>query len=91
MDEKSDGAWQKHNTAGSEAYERGDYAEAETHWVKALGEAERFDKLDPRLHMSMLSLALLYQTRGKHTEANDLFRRSRALWDEESLNRKVDA
>ncbi len=66
------GQWNTLNAAGIEAYQRGDYAEAEKQWSAALKEAEGFGPQDPRLATSLKDLAGLYHDQGRYAEAEPL-------------------
>ena len=67
--------------AGTEAYEQGNYTEAEKLFVAALKEAEKFGPQDPRLATSLNNLANLYNTQGKYGEADPLYKRSLEIWE----------
>ncbi len=71
--------WETHDAAGQEAYQRGDYAEAEKQLTAAVKEAEEFARPDPRLARSLNNLALLYQAQGRHAEAEPLHKRALAI------------
>ncbi len=75
------GQWNTLNAAGIEAYQRGDYAEAEKQWSAALKEAEGFGPQDPRLATSLNDLAGLYHDQGRYAEAEPLYKRSQAIWE----------
>ena len=74
-------AWEKYTKAGTEAYQRGQYAEAEKQFVAALKEAEKFGAQDPRLATSLNNLATLYINQGKYAEAESLLRRALATFE----------
>ena len=74
-----DTAWEKYMKAGMEAYQQGQYAEAEKQFSAALKEAEKFGEQDPRVGSSLNNLAALYQVQGKYGEAEPLYRRSLAI------------
>ncbi len=73
------GQWNTLNAAGIEAYQRGDYAEAEKRWSAALKEAEGFGPQDPRLATSLNNLGFLYQAQGRYAEAEPLYQRALAI------------
>ncbi len=73
------GQWNTLNAAGIEAYQRGDYAEAEKQWSAALKEAEGFGPQDPRLATSLNNLAELYRAQGRYAEAEPLHKRGLAI------------
>ncbi len=73
--------WQSHMDAGDQAYQQGNYAEAEKQLVGALKEAEGFGPQDPRLATSLNNLGLVYDAQGKYTEAEPLYKRSLAIWE----------
>ena len=68
--------WETYNNAGIEAYERGNYAEAEKQWLASLKEAETIGPEDPRLAFSLNNLANLYNDQGKYAEAEPLYQRA---------------
>ena len=71
--------WQSHMVAGAQAYQQGNYPEAEKRLVAAVEEAEGFGPRDPRLATTLNNLAVLYQARGKYTEAEPLYKRALAI------------
>ncbi len=71
--------WETNTAAGYEAYEQGDYAEAEKAWSAALQEAEKFGPEDPRLAESLGNLGVAYRDQGKYAEAEPLFKRSLSI------------
>ncbi len=75
------GQWNTLNAAGIEAYQRGDYAEAEQQWRAALKEAEGFGPQDPRLAASLNNLAELYHAQGRYAEAEPFYERALAIWE----------
>ncbi len=70
------GGWEALNAAGLEAYQRGDYAEAEKQWGAALKAAEEFGSKDPRLATSLNNLAGLYHAQGRDADAEPLYERA---------------
>ena len=76
-----DTRWENATTAGMKAYQEGRYAEAEQLLTAALKEAEKFGKQDPRLATILNSLALLYSKQGKYTEAEPLYQRALAIYE----------
>ncbi len=70
--------WEALNAAGTEAYERGDYAEAEKQFGAALEEAEGFGPRDLRLATTLYNLAELYGAQVRHVEAEPLYKQARA-------------
>ena len=74
-----DAAWEKYMKAGTEALERGQYAEAEKLLLFALKEAEKFGELDGRLATSLNNLAELYHAQGNYAKAEPLHRQSLAI------------
>ena len=78
------GEWETLNATAFEAYQRGDYAEAEKQWSGALKAAEEFGLEDPRLATSLNNLALLYEAQGKYVEAEPLYKRALAI-DEKAV------
>ena len=77
--------WETNTAAGYEAYEQGDYAEAEKAWSAALQEAEKFGPEDPRMPTSLNNLATVYQAQGKYAEAEPLLKRALAI-DQKALD-----
>ena len=71
--------WREYNTAGIEAYQRGDYVDAERLLSAALEEAEEFGVEDLRFATSLNNLALLYYTQGRYAEAEPLYQRALAI------------
>ena len=71
--------WQSHMGAGVQAYQQGNYAEAERQWGSALKEAKRFGPQDPRLATTLNNLAELYRAQGKYAEAEPLHKHSLAI------------
>ncbi|MCH6577531.1 MAG: tetratricopeptide repeat protein, partial [Proteobacteria bacterium] len=76
--------WQSHMDAGVQAYQQGNYPEAEKQLVGALKEAEEFGPQDPRLATSLNNLAELYRAQGRYAEAEPLYKRALAI-DEKAL------
>ncbi len=70
------GQWNTLNAAGIEAYQQGNYPEAEKQLAAAVKEAERFGPQDPRLATSINNLAGLHLVQGKYAEAEPLFKRA---------------
>ena len=71
--------WGKASAKASEALQQGKYDEAETLWKAALKDAESFPPDDPRLVVSLKSLADLYNDQKKFTEAEPLYQRLLAI------------
>ena len=65
-------SWEDRMRAGIQAYQKGDYGQAEGHWKAGLEEAKEFGPEDPRLATSLNNLALVYQAQGKYAEAVSL-------------------
>ena len=74
-----DGRWETYSTSGIDAYQQGDYAEAEKQFGAALKEAEKFGPQDPRLATSLNNLAELYRAQGRYAEAEPLHKRALAI------------
>jgi hypothetical protein len=79
----ADEEWEKYNLSGKLACEHCNYKKAEQMWEKALAIAEKFDKRDIRLHLSLSSLAVLYNMQHRHNESTALFNRSQEIWSAE--------
>ncbi len=73
------GQWNTLNAVGMEAYQRGDYAEAEKQLAAAVKEAEGFGPQDPRLATSLNNLAEVYRLEGRYGKAEPLHRRALAI------------
>jgi len=71
--------WGRYMVAGEQAYEQGDYDEAEKQFLRALKEAENFGEQDSRLAKSLQALATLYSLEDKHQEAVLLLQRAVAI------------
>ncbi len=84
LGELGSSTWESYNKAGEDAYQQGNYAEAEKQLLAARAEAERFAPDDPRLGTSLNNLAELYRNQGKYAEAEPLYQRSLAI-DEKAL------
>ena len=69
-------SWEDQMRAGIQAYQKGNYPQAERHWKAGLEEAKEFGSEDPRLATSLNNLALLYKIQGKYAEAEPLYQRS---------------
>ena len=74
--------WDTHNKAGSAAYRTGDYGEAAARFEAALRELETFDPSVFRQTLTLNNLAAVYQSLGRHAEAEPLYRRSLAIREE---------
>src|SRR5262245_19939042 len=68
--------WKAQTEAGSQAYQRGQFSEAEQFLAGAVAEAEKFGPQDPRLGVSLYRLALLYQAQAKYGEAEPVYQRA---------------
>ena len=73
--------WQSHMDAGDQAYQQGNYTEAEKQLVAAVKEAEGLGPQDPRLATSLNNLGLVYDAQGRYAEAEPLYKRSLAIWE----------
>ena len=71
-----DNLWETYIRAGIEAYQQGNYAEAEKQLLVARQEAEKFGPEDPRLVRNLNSLATLYIKLGNYAESVTFIRRS---------------
>jgi tetratricopeptide (TPR) repeat protein len=67
--------WDKTLDAGTRAYKRGQYAEAETLLKTALQQAETFGGQDARLATSLNQLAEVYKVQKKYADAEPLYKR----------------
>jgi tetratricopeptide (TPR) repeat protein len=66
---RSPAAWQKHRDAAIQAFENGQYSEAEANWRAALHDAEEFDPDGPRARMTLNNLGELYRAEGNYEQA----------------------
>ena len=71
--------WEAHISAGAEALQRGDYAQAEKELEAAVGLTKWFSPEDPRLATSLNDLAQLYEAQGRYAEAEPLYGRALAI------------
>ena len=71
--------WESYITAGQQAYQQADYAEAEKQFEAALKEAEAFGPDDVRLAKSLNELGLVYKAQGRYADAEPLYERSLAI------------
>src|SRR5712692_6693632 len=71
----SNDSWQQSLSAGNLALSRGQNVEAEKYYEDALAQAEKFGEKDPRLAISLNSLASTYQVEQKYSAALPLFER----------------
>src|SRR4029077_19734050 len=69
--------WESYNKAGFQAFESGNYLEAENDFLDGLSQAEQFGEEDQRLLVALNNLARLYVRQGKTAAAESL--ESRAL------------
>ena len=70
---------EKYNQEGMQAYQQGDYRQAERLLVLARQEAEKLGPEDPRLATTLNNLAQVYHAQGKYEEAEPLYQRSLAI------------
>jgi|AGTN01.2.fsa_nt_gi hypothetical protein len=68
--------WEKHMTAGGEAYRESRYGEAEREFQTAIKEAESLGPNDLRLAGTLTNLGVLYNSRGNWNQAEPLFARA---------------
>jgi len=64
--------WQQYYELGEEALQEGDYACAETMWLAAYSQAQKFDKADPRYTITLEGLAEALWHQGKYEGAEEL-------------------
>ena len=69
-------SWEDRMRAGSKAYQRGDYKQAESHLRAGLDDAKKFGPNDPRLAANLNNLAELYRVQGHYAKAEPLYQRS---------------
>ena len=73
--------WEMSNDVGRQAYQQGDYAEAEKAWLAALKQAETFGPEDSRLAGSLNNLAGVYHDQGNYAEAEPLLKRAAVIYE----------
>ena len=71
--------WAALATQGTEAYNRGAYAESEKFHRAGLAIAEKLGPKDDRLAASLSNLGTAYRAQGRYPEAEKLYRRALAL------------
>ena len=72
-------SWRSYMEAGNEAYQQGNYAEAEKQWEAAVNEAEGFRRQDARLADALNTLGGLYRIQDRYAEAQPLLERALAI------------
>ncbi|RMF88154.1 MAG: hypothetical protein D6739_00555 [Nitrospirae bacterium] len=83
--------WSQLMDAGTTHYLTGDLAAAEEAYERALAEAESlFEPGEPRHLLSLAMLAAVLALRGRHAEAEGLYRRQLALREEAELEEDAD-
>ena len=65
--------------AAQNAFQQGDYPQAEKLFLTAVTEAEKLGKNDPLLSISLNDLALVYRAQKKYAEAEPLYQRALAI------------
>ena len=75
-------AWQQLFADGVKAREAAHYAEAEQLLQRALREAEQVGPDDPRVATAANNLGLLYHDQGRLQEAQSLYTRALAIWEQ---------
>lgn len=70
-----DGNWGKYHDSGWAAFKEKNYVDAEKQFLDALKEAERFPNDDPRLRLTLNTLAEIYRDQAKYSEAEPLYLR----------------
>ncbi len=68
--------WERYNVAGQQAMSQGKQAEAEKHFLLALGEAEKMGEKDPKLATSLNNLANCLRAQGRHQDADPIYKRA---------------
>jgi tetratricopeptide (TPR) repeat protein len=71
-----DEAWQSDIMSGRAAYKRGDYADAEQIFLRALETAETFGRDDARIALTLNDLGLLFKAQGRYGEAETALERA---------------
>jgi tetratricopeptide (TPR) repeat protein len=72
--------WEQYQAAGEEALKEGDFAAAEIMWRAALELSRAFNKLDPRITITLEGLAEALYHQGRFAEAEPLCRRALELF-----------
>jgi len=75
----TDALWKKQNDAGQQAFDAGQYDEAERYFLSAVKEAEKFGERDPRLLSSLRKLSDVYYSLGKDNQAERIDERIKTL------------
>ena len=68
--------WKSYMDAGASAQRSGDYSTAAARLEAALREAQLFSPSDPRLARTLNNLGGIYETQGRYSEAESVYRRS---------------
>lgn len=76
--------WQDYDASGQRAFERGNTAEAENNYLKALQLAEKFGANDRRLLITLRKLQDVYMTQSRYTEADRVEVRIKELLAQQS-------
>jgi|GEM_PF-645840 len=76
--------WEHHYDSGWTAFGEKNYAEAEKQFRDTLKLAEKFPQDDPRLRLTLNSLAETYRSQAKYREAEPFYKRILAM-DEKAL------
>ncbi|MBA3859897.1 MAG: hypothetical protein C0507_23555 [Cyanobacteria bacterium PR.3.49] len=71
--------WNMQMWMGQQAYERGQYSDAQQKFKKALIDLEQLMVNDERLTMTLNNLALCFCAQGKHKEADPLYQRALSI------------
>ena len=72
-------SWETYMSAGKDSFQQGDYARAENLLNAALIETKKFQETDPRLIITYMNLALLYQNQKKFSQAETFYQRVLSL------------
>jgi tetratricopeptide (TPR) repeat protein len=72
---------EKHNRAGTEAFEQARYAEAEKSFLSAIRAAEASGANSPDVAKSLCNLAELYLDQGKYAKAESLYKHALAIYE----------
>src|SRR5262249_10125308 len=67
------GSWESLTSAGTAAYQSGNFPTAEMDWLAAAGIAEQFGPSEPLLAKSLTNIADLYRQEGRYTEAKPIY------------------
>jgi tetratricopeptide (TPR) repeat protein len=71
--------WERHYERGNGYYDRGEYAQAQMCFLRALKKVEKFGQEDRRVGLVLNNLAMTYKEQRMYDDAEPLYRRSLAI------------